>query len=167
MKAFYVLRGLVWRRQFSFPHGGPRQLLPAARPQAGDCPGVVLRWRGGIPPYIFSGWPAILLQTEATQQEARHTPLTSETGIGDQPTFRFRRSSFLKQSTDGPPGKNCTRRVHRSKSSALALAPHSILSRSISSIQSGRLRTSRGLLPSGGPMIPSRCITSRMRAARP
>ncbi len=29
------------------------------------------------------------------------------------------------------------------------------------------LRTSRGLLPSGGPMMPSRCMQSRMRAARP
>src|ERR1039458_9821839 len=33
--------------------------------------------------------------------------------------------------------------------------------------QSGRLSTSRGLLPSGGPMMPSRCIISRIRAARP
>src|ERR1019366_139742 len=33
--------------------------------------------------------------------------------------------------------------------------------------QSGRLRTSRGLLPSGGPMMPSRCMQSSMRAARP
>ena len=33
--------------------------------------------------------------------------------------------------------------------------------------QSGRFSTSRGLLPSGGPMMPSRCIMSRMRAARP
>jgi hypothetical protein len=33
--------------------------------------------------------------------------------------------------------------------------------------QSGRFNTSRGLLPSGGPIIPSRCIISRMRAARP
>ena len=36
-----------------------------------------------------------------------------------------------------------------------------------SSIHSGRLSTSRGLLPSGGPMMPSFCIMSRMRAARP
>lgn len=38
---------------------------------------------------------------------------------------------------------------------------------SISRSQSGRFNTSRGLLPSGGPMMPSRCIMSRMRAARP
>ena len=38
---------------------------------------------------------------------------------------------------------------------------------STSCSQSGRLRTSRGLLPSGGPMMPSRCMQSRMRAARP
>jgi len=38
---------------------------------------------------------------------------------------------------------------------------------SISSSQSGRLSTSRGRLPSGGPMMPSRCIISRIRAARP
>jgi hypothetical protein len=29
--------------------------------------------------------------------------------------------------------------------------------------QSGRFNTSRGVLPSGGPMMLSRCITSRMR----
>ena len=28
-------------------------------------------------------------------------------------------------------------------------------------------KAARGRLPSGGPMIPSRCIMSRMRAARP
>jgi hypothetical protein len=33
--------------------------------------------------------------------------------------------------------------------------------------QSGRFKTSRGLLPSGGPTIPSRCIISKIRAARP
>ena len=38
---------------------------------------------------------------------------------------------------------------------------------STSSNQSGRFSTSRGLLPSGGPMMPSCCIMSRMRAARP
>jgi len=38
---------------------------------------------------------------------------------------------------------------------------------STSRSQSGRFSTSRGLLPSGGPMMPSRCIMSRMRAARP
>lgn len=38
---------------------------------------------------------------------------------------------------------------------------------STSSSQSGRLSTSRGLLPSGGPMMPSCCIMSRIRAARP
>jgi len=32
---------------------------------------------------------------------------------------------------------------------------------------SGRFKTSRGFEPSGGPMMPSRCIVSRMRAARP
>jgi len=35
------------------------------------------------------------------------------------------------------------------------------------SSHSGRLSTSRGLLPSTGPMMPSRCIMSRIRAARP
>ena len=38
---------------------------------------------------------------------------------------------------------------------------------STSRSQSGRFNTSRGLLPSGGPIIPSRCIISKMRAARP
>jgi hypothetical protein len=38
---------------------------------------------------------------------------------------------------------------------------------STSSSQSGRLSTSRGRGPSGGPMIPSRSMASRMRAARP
>jgi hypothetical protein len=38
---------------------------------------------------------------------------------------------------------------------------------STSSSQPGRFSTSLGLLPSGGPMMPSRCMQSRMRAARP
>ncbi len=38
---------------------------------------------------------------------------------------------------------------------------------STSRSQSGRFSTSRGLLPSGGPMMPSRYIMSSMRAARP
>ena len=38
---------------------------------------------------------------------------------------------------------------------------------STSSSQSGRRSTSRGRLPSGGPITPSRCIMSRIRAARP
>ena len=46
-------------------------------------------------------------------------------------------------------------------------APTSTYLTSTSFSQSGRFKTSRGLLPSGGPMMPSRCIISNMRAARP
>jgi hypothetical protein len=38
---------------------------------------------------------------------------------------------------------------------------------STSRSQSDRFSTSRGLLPSGGPIMPSRCIMSSIRAARP
>jgi hypothetical protein len=42
-----------------------------------------------------------------------------------------------------------------------------LYSRTTSFSQSGRFNTSLGLLPSGGPMMPSLYIMSKMRAARP
>jgi hypothetical protein len=58
--------------------------------------------------------------------------------------------------------------MNRSGAEGLAKVPAQRPYRiSTSSSQPGRFSTSLGLLPSGGPMMPSRCMQSRIRAARP